>query len=330
MIKCGILPVTSTWSFNHLTGIIIDNHVPVALILTRHVHWGLPVTRTLVLKELALSLGVVRFRALASHPESLVFAMNQALLVLVWCLVHHILGRIVPEHDMVPFIVVNHRHSWNGMLILYGDRGEHCLLDNFPVAVRVSLLLILNDFSLLGKWFNHGLIGLSYSLVNDWYFSMDNFRLISAMLCLDSFRLCFGNTMHDWLFNHDIVRHLAEIQLLIIYILMVWHCLKNGMLMIVDRLNIMLIVIVMAQLVMRHMVHSMELLKVMFLSPLLRWLRRLLLGTSLSRLRLFLFGLFGICLCSWVHFARFQMARLGVMALGLFVKMLLGAIVVLG
>ena len=216
------------------------------------------------------------------------------------------------------------------MLILYGDRGEHCLLDNFPVAVRVSLLLILNDFSLLGKWFNHGLIGLSYSLVNDWYFSMDNFRLISAMLCLDSFRLCFGNTMHDWLFNHDIVRHLAEIQLLIIYILMVWHCLKNGMLMIVDRLNIMLIVIVMVQLVMRHMVHSMELLKVMFLSPLLRWLRRLLLGTSLSRLRLFLFGLFGICLCSWVHFARFQMARLGVMALGLFVKMLLGAIVVLG
>ena len=63
MIKraiCPVTPIISSSPLVYITTVLVHNHVPVALILSSHVHWRLPVTRRLV-KQLALALGVVRF-----------------------------------------------------------------------------------------------------------------------------------------------------------------------------------------------------------------------------------------------------------------------------
>ena len=235
-------------------------------------------------------------------------------MVLVWRLIHHILGRIVTVQDMVPLVVVNHRH-WHGILLILVVHGGHDL-NSFVIVfflvvmttntrmsfLNVGCLLLVHVLAnvlslLLVKWSNHGLMSFS-ELVSNWYsmdISMDNFMLISVMRCFDSFRR-FDRTVHDWLFNNDIVGHLAEIQLFIVPFLMVRHCLKDAMLMEVHRLNVMLIVIVMVKLVMCLVVHSMELLISMM--PIIfllsgRLFTRLLLRLFLSsRLRLWILRLF--------------------------------------
>ena len=51
--------------------------------------------------------------------------------------------------------------------------------------------------------------------------------------------------MDDWFMYHGIIRHLTQIELLVLFVLMIGHRLENRMLMEMNWLDIMLVIVMM-------------------------------------------------------------------------------------